>query len=100
MKTIIDDKILRLQKDILKRYEDNLQDGLMVLYNTKSEEMWLGNASSRDLIKIINSKRTIKEIFDILLHEYSDYESTEVINSFNIIIQELLAKNFIETIEK
>ncbi len=91
-----EDLILKLEKNILKRYEHNLKDGVLFLYNVETDDIWLGNESSNDLIKLINGKRTLKEIYLDLMPLFEGYEYEELKVSFDSIVNELIEKNFLE----
>lgn len=88
--------ILKLAPHILKRFEQNLDDGVMFLYNVNTDENWTGNSSSFHLIKLINGKRTLKETYNELLPLFEDYDSEEVKQSFNLLLENLISKKFLE----
>lgn len=97
--TIDETTILKLNQNILKRYEHNLKDGTMILYDIAREEIWYGNSSSKDLINLIDGKTNINDIYNELLPLYEDIDIDEVINSFNFTIEDLYNKNFIEMVK-
>ena len=90
--------ILRLNKDILQRFEHNLNDGTIILYNVKTRKIWFGNYSSYDLIKLLDGKKNLDCIYSVFKKQYEGYTSEEIVNSVNTIFEELLEKNFLETV--
>ena len=94
----MDNTIFRLGKNILKRYEHNFKGGTIFLYDVITRDLWIGNASSYDIIQLIDGKNTLSEIYKKLLPAYSMYSEKEAIDSFNSIISELQEKGFVEKI--
>lgn len=90
--------ILKLNKDILKRYEHNLEGGILFLYNVKTDVIWKGNASSNDLIELIDGKKNLNEIYSQLETIFEGYSHNELKESFDSIIDDLLSKNFLEVV--
>lgn len=95
--TIEGTTILKFNKNILKRYEHNFKNGTMILYDVDKEETWFGNSSSRELIRLIDGKTSLNNIYIKLFPLYGDLDIDEVIESFNRIIEDLYDRNFIET---
>lgn len=97
MKKIIDNNtIIVFNKNILKRYEHNLNDGIIILFNVESEEIWLGNSGSKEIINLIDGKKTIQEIYSKILSNYAQEALEKVVESLNLIVEDLYNKNFIE----
>lgn len=93
--------IYRLSKYVLKRFEESANDegGLEILYNTKTNKYWLGNASSRYLINLIDGINSLGSIYEELSKTvFADFEIKEIKDSFSLIINELLALGFIEEV--
>jgi hypothetical protein len=89
--------ILKLAPYILKRFEQNLDDGgLLFLYNVNTNETWTGNASSYYLIKLINGEKTLTEIYTELLPLFEQNGRNEVIQCFDALLSNLLDRNFLE----
>lgn len=91
--------IVKLSQNTLKRYEHNLENGVLFLYNLETEEVWTGNSSSNNLIKFMDGRRTLKEIYLILQPLFEDYEYNVLKKSFDSLISSLLEKNFLEIIK-
>lgn len=92
--------VLSLTKYILKRYEHNIEDGKLFLHDVKTRETWVGNASSNDLIRLVDGKRTLKEIYKTLWPMFQDYEYELFKNSFDSLIEDLIAKKFLKVVKK
>lgn len=88
--------IIKLTKNILKRYEHNMDNGVMFLFDVETEELWTGNSSSYDLIKLINGQRTLKEIYSTLVPIFEGYDYSELRESFDSLILDLTNKKFLE----
>lgn len=90
--------IIKLSKNTLKRFEHNIEDGVLFLFNVETEEVWLGNTSSNDLIRLIDGQRTLKEIYISLMPLFEGYKYDVVKESFNSIVSELKDKHFLEVV--
>lgn len=97
-KTIDGSTILRLNKNILKRYEHNFKGGTMILFDVERDETWFGNSSSKELINMIDGKIDLNNIYINLFPLFEGFDKSEIITSFNKIIEDLYNKNFIETV--
>lgn len=95
-----DETVLNLTKNILKRYEHNIEDGTLFLHDVKTRETWVGNASSNDLIRLIDGKRTVKEIYEALWPLFEDYEYATFKESFDSLIADLIDKKFLRVVKK
>ena len=93
---ITEQMILKFGKDILKRFEHNLNGGTMILFNVLTYDVWFGNSSTQDLFRLINGERTIESIHHHLVEQYKEYPEDAVIEIFDNIILELLDKRFLE----
>lgn len=91
--------ILQLNKNILKRYEHKFQEGTMILYDVDREKVWFGNSSTRDLINLIDGKTNLNDIYTKLLYLFDGSEITDIIESFNLTIDDLYDKKFIEIVK-
>ena len=87
--------ILQINKNILKRYEPNLNEGTVFLFNIESEEVWMGNAAADCILRLIDGTLTLQEIYDMLFPLFEDFSEEELTTSFNGIIQNLLDKGFL-----
>jgi len=90
--------VFRLNKDVIKRFEHNLNNGTMVLCNMKTMEFWFGNEYSKILIKLIADKKSLQDIYSEILSEYEENDYEEVVNAYNTILEDLMNKGFIEII--
>lgn len=91
----------KLSKYVLKRFEKNANEegGLEILYNTRTNEYWFGNASSRYLINSFDGISSLEKIFISLSQTiFKEFSIQEIKESFISIIEELEKKRFIEKI--
>lgn len=93
-----DASILKLGKKIVKRFEHNMQDGVLFLFDVDTDAIWSGNEASNELIKLVDGKRSLKEIYENLIPLYEGYEYSQVKQSFKSIINELISKSFLEIV--
>lgn len=89
---------VKLNKDILIRYEHNLYSGTLILYNVKTQEFWFGNESSHAIIQLIDGQKSLDEIYGKVLPEFPGYALEQLMQSFNALIKELIEKKFIEVV--
>ena len=90
--------ILKLAPYVLKRFEQNIDDGLLFLYNVNTNETWTGNYSSFYLIKLINGQKKLNEIYNELVPFYEGYTYDEVKQSFDSLLSDLVNRNFLEMV--
>lgn len=90
--------IVKLTKNILKRFEHNLKGGVLFLCNVETDDIWTGNESSNDLIRLIDGKKNLKEIYTKLQTTFEGYSYNELKESFDSIIEDLLSKKFLEVV--
>ena len=98
MTDITNNTILKLNANVVKRFEHNLKDGTMILCNMKNFDFWFGNCASKELIKLINGENTINDIYSELLSHFESDDYKIAIEAYNKIIEDLYEKNFIEVI--
>ena len=91
--------IIKLQKNTLKRYEHNLEDGVLFLFNVVNSDVWIGNNSSNDLIKLLDGKKSLKEIYSLLWPLFDEYEYSFFKEKIDKLLQTLIDKNFLEIIQ-
>lgn len=91
-----ENSIVKLTKNILKRYEHNAKDGVLFLFDVETNTLWTGNSSTNDLVKLIDGNKTLKDIYLELQESFEGYEYRELKEGFDEIISDLLSKNFLE----
>lgn len=92
--------ILKLAPHILKRFEQNLDDGVLFLYNVNTNEFWSGNNSSFYVIRLLNGERTLKEVYNELLPLFADYDYKDIKESFDSLLSNLVKKKFVEVVSE
>ena len=94
MKNLHNNDIIYLNPDVLIRFERNVQDGVLFLFNINTKEFWIGNESTFDLIKSINYTK-IDDLYDYACNFYKDFDINTIKNSINVILLELISKKFL-----
>ena len=90
------DIILKFNKNVLKRYEHNLNNGTVFLFNVETEEIWTGNGAADCLLRLIDGKQTLEEIYAYLFPLFDGFDKNELKESFDNIVKSLLSKGFLE----
>lgn len=93
-----DSLIVKLNKNILRRFEHNINDGVLFLFDVETEKLWIGNSSTNDLVKLIDGEKTLKEIYSKLQSVFEDFSYNELKESFDEIIDELIDKEFLKCV--
>ncbi len=88
--------ILKLNKNVLKRYEHNLNGGTVFLFNMKTEESWVGNSAADCLLRLIDGEHTLEEIYEYLFPLFENFNENELREAFDKIVKSLLEKGFTE----
>lgn len=92
---INENSVLKLSKNILKRYENKLQGGIVFLFDVESKESWAGNKSTNTLINILDGQKTVKEVLDNFKQIYSTYDEDEIKRVTTQILTDLLERKFL-----
>ena len=87
--------VLALNKNVLKRFEPNLNNGTVFLFDMEKETFWSGNASVDYLIRLINGENALEKIYEELFNIFEDYTQEEIEISYNDIIKSLIEKGFL-----
>jgi hypothetical protein len=97
MEEMLDENIvLKLNKNILKRHEPKIQGGLMFLYDVCTQEVWVGNSSTKLLIQAFDGQKKLAEIYNELKISFPDYTFEQIQKSFDAIILELMGNGFLQ----
>lgn len=87
--------ILEINRNVLKRFEPNLNDGTVFLFDMKNEKFWTGNSAVDCFLRFVNGKNTLDDIYNQLLQLFEDYTAEEVISSYELVITGLIEKGFL-----
>lgn len=87
--------ILMLNKNVLKRYEHNLNDGTVFLFDIEREEVWMGNSAADCLLRLIDGEVSLEEIYAYLFPLFEDFSNEELKESFDGIVKSLVDKGFL-----
>lgn len=91
-----DNCVIKIDRNVLKRYENNINEGTLFLFNLKTDEVWLGNSSSNDLINLFDGETSLKDVYNEIQKDFSDYTFEELKKYFDDLIEDLLKRNFLE----
>ena len=94
--TDIDNTTLKLSKNILKRYEPDIDGGTYFLFDTTNKKLWTGSFSSKLLLDLLDGQTSTKEIknkFAIILNN-DDIDAVN--NSVDVIFSELIKQHFLK----
>ena len=91
-----DNTRLKLNKNLLKRFEENLDNGVLFLFNVETNDLWTGNESAFDIIKLIDGKKTLKKIYSELLPLFEGHSYEELKQSCDTVISDLRNDGFVE----
>ena len=88
---------VKFNKDILMRFGPSVDNGTVFLYNADSDEYWTGNQDAFKILKLIDGKTTLKEIYSklALLYEISE---DEIKQGSLFMINELIEKNYLKAL--
>ena len=93
-----DNKIFRLSKNVLKRYEPNIANGTYFLFDASNKNLWTGNYSTKILLDLVDGYTETK----IIKNEFAKIlETTDigaVNNSVNVIFSDLIEKDFLKEV--
>ncbi|WP_165974082.1 PqqD family peptide modification chaperone [Marinitoga lauensis] len=84
-----------INKNIYYRYESEIDDGIIYIYNYESKEIIKSNYITYLILQAIDENKDEDEIIKKLKKEYNDYTWTEIKNYFDTIIKYLLENNII-----
>lgn len=87
--------VLEINKNVLKRFEPNLNDGTVFLFDMKNEQIWTGNASVDYFLRFINGENSLEKIYNELFQLFEDYTKEEIISSYDLVITSLIKKGFL-----
>lgn len=92
--------IVKLSSDVFKRYEHNVDSGKLFLYNVITDKAWVGNNSSNILLKNLDGKKSLNEIYSEILPLFEGYEYDDLKNSFDSLIYNLIEDNFLKVVNE
>lgn len=87
--------VLEINKNVLKRFEPNLNDGTVFLFDMKNEKFWTGNAAVDCLLRLIDGESDLAQIYSALMEMFEGYTVEEVIESYDSVISSLVEKGFL-----
>ena len=87
--------ILELNKNVLKRFEPNLDSGTVFLFNMANETSWSGNAAVDCFLRLLDGKNNLEQIYKYLLEIFEGFSEKQIIDSYDEIIKTLIEKGFL-----
>lgn len=90
--------IYKLSPSVLSRFESNINQGTIFLYNADYNSLWTGNFDSYLIIKLVDGKRRFKEIVR-MLSRYCQIDEKDIITGAQNLLEILSEKKFIEKVE-
>lgn len=94
----MDNRILKINKNVLKRYEHNLNDGTVFLFDIEREDVWMGNSAADCLLRLVDGETSLGEIYAYLFPLFEGFSSEELKKSFDDIVKNLVNRGFLMVI--
>ena len=84
---------------VLKRFETNIDGGVVCLYNAKDDIFWVGNSSVFLILNLLDGNNTLSDIKNYFA-DFFDMKNNfdEVSFSINNIFKELMKNRMIEKV--
>lgn len=92
------DLVPKINNNVLKRHEIVVGKGVLFLFDVETEKVWIGNSSSKEILNLIDGKKSLKSIYDELKLIFHGFEYSAIKKSFDNVLQDLFEKNMIEFI--
>ena len=87
--------ILRFDSNVLKRFESNVGEGTLFLYNVKTQEFWCGNESAFRILNMLDGINTVERIYYIFHKLHSEIDISDIKSSIDMLFKDLLQKKFL-----
>ncbi len=92
------ENVFRLCDSVLTRFEPNLEDGTLFLYNYRTKDLWSLNYSSSILISMADGKISLEKI-KLNAQKLFETKDIDALNrSIDILFSDLLKKKMIEKV--
>lgn len=90
--------MFKINNTVLMSYEENIQDGVVFLFNASDESSWTGNYNSYEIIRLLNGTNNLEFIINRISSTYPDIPKGDIMDSTLEIIEELKNKNFLSEV--
>ena len=90
--------ILKLNANVLVRFELNVNNGTLFLYNVQTQEFWFGNKPAFRILNMLNGKLSVEHICNEYHKIYPNISFINIKSSIVSLLDELLQKNFLEVV--
>ena len=87
--------LYQFNRNVIARYESNIEDGMYFLFNIQKNEYWTGNTSSYVLLNNFRYKTSIEKIVEENIG-YFDIDKTSIENKLKQLVKDLLKKGFLD----
>lgn len=90
--------VLKLNEDVLLRFEANISNGGLFLFNAQTEEFWTGNFASFEILRLLDGKKNIQQIYEHAKILFEKQDFNEVKKSTEVLFLDLLKNNFLKIV--
>lgn len=96
MQSINKNSTIKLSPSILKRYEHNVDAGILFLFNAKTNQIYKGNILVALFVNLLDGKKNLADIYCELKNIFPEQSEEEIYKGFDCLIKSLIDKNFLE----
>ncbi len=87
--------IFKFNKDVIKRYETDLNGGTVFIYNVNNKNFWMGNNAAYKFIEYIDGVNSVEKIYNFCLSEHPTNCHKFAIKNFDRTLKKLINLKFI-----
>lgn len=84
-----------LNKNVLIRYEQNISNGTLFVYDACEDKLWLGNHSSYLVLRLLRKKCSLQFILKNCREYFSEINNEVQEKAILELLNELITKGFI-----
>lgn len=86
--------VLKLNEDVLLRFEANISNGVLFLFDIKTEEFWTGNFASFVILNCLMAKKNVQQIYEHAKILFEKQDFNDIKKSIEVLFLDLLKKKF------
>lgn len=90
--------VLKLNEDVLLRFEANVSNGGLFLFNAKTEEFWTGNIASFEILRLLDGEKNVQQIYEHAKILFQKQDFNDIKKSIEVLFLDLLEKNFLKIV--
>ena len=98
MQQKLENCILKLDENVLKRFEFNVNGGTLFLYNASVESFWFGNKSAFRLLNMLDGVSSVEHICCSYSKLYPELDFEDIKSSIISLFEDLLLKKFLKIV--